>query len=408
MAGPLVDVRVLDLTRQLAGPWAAQMLGDLGAEVIKVERPKVGDEVRSFGPPFIKDKDGNETREAPFFYGGNRNKKSISIDLGNADGQQLVRRLAAECDVVIENYKVGTLARYGLGYEHLSAIRPDLVYCSVTGFGQTGPYRDQPGYDSVLQAMGGLMSINGYPDGEPGAGPMRVGIAVADIMTGMYSSIAILGALHHRQRTGEGQHIDMALFDVQVASLTIENLRYLLLGEIPKPTGNVSRNLVPTQLFKCKDGRQISITIGNDGQFAKLCKLMGRPELADDAQFKTGAARRANRTKLIPIVELLFLTRGAAEWTELLGPGGVPCGRVNNIEEVFQNPQVIERGMRVELPHERIGKIPMVANPIKYSKTKLEYRLAPPMLGQHTRQVLHEMLGMEEAEIERLSEAGAI
>ena len=408
MAGPLTDIRVLDLSRQLAGPWTGQMLGDLGAEVIKIERPKVGDEVRSFGPPFIKDKDGNETREAPFFFGGNRNKRSITVDLGNAEGQQLVRRLAAQCDVVIENYKVGTLARYGLGYEHLSAVRPGLIYCSVTGFGQTGPYKDQPGYDSVFQAMGGLMSINGHPDGEPGGGPMRVGIAVADIMTGMYSSIAILGALHHRKRTGEGQHIDMALFDALVASLTIENLRYLLLGEVPQRFGNTSRNLVPMQLFRCADGRQVSITIGNDEQFVKLCKLLGRPELADDPLYKTGAARRANRVKLTPILEPLFLTRGATEWTALLGPAGVPCGPVNNIDQVFENPHVVQRGMRVELQHKLIGKVAMVANPIKYSKTKVEYRLPPPMLGEHTREVLSEMLGMDDAEIKRLSGLGAI
>ena len=408
MAGPLSDIRVLDLSRQLAGPWTAQMLGDLGAEVIKVERPKVGDEVRSFGPPFIKDREGNETREAPFFFGGNRNKKSITVDLGNADGQGLVRKLAARSDVVIENYKVGTLARYGLGYEHLRAIKPDVIYCSVTGFGQTGPFRDQPGYDSIFQAMGGLMSINGYPDGEPGAGPMRVGIAVADIMTGMYSSIAVLGALHHRARTGEGQYIDMALFDVQVASLTIENLRYLLIGEVPKPTGNVSRNLVPTQLFTCKDGRKVSITIGNDEQFAKLCALVGRPELADDPHYRTGAARRANRTKIVPIVEAILLSRDATEWVDLLGPAGVPIGRVNNIDEVFENPQVVERKMRVELEHERLGTISMVANPIKYSRTPLEYRMPPPMLGQHTRDVLSSVLGLDEAEIARLSERGAI
>ena len=408
MAGPLSDIRVLDLSRQLAGPWTAQMLGDLGAEVIKVERPKVGDEVRSFGPPFIKDKDGHETREAPFFFGGNRNKKSITIDLGNMDGQELVRKLAVRSDVVIENYKVGTMARYGLGYEHIRAVRPDVIYCSVTGFGQTGPFRDQPGYDSIFQAMGGLMSINGYPDGEPGAGPMRVGIAVADIMTGMYSSIAILGALHHRERTGEGQHIDMALFDVQVASLTIENLRYLLIGEVPKPTGNVSRNLVPTQLFTCSDGRKISMTIGNDEQFSKFCKLVGRPELADDPQYKTGAARRANRTKLIPIVDAILVTKGAMEWVDLLGPAGVPIGRVNYINEVFENPQVVERKMKVELEHERLGTVSMVANPIKYSKTPLEYRMPPPMLGQHTSDVLSGLLGLSEAEIRRLSQGGAI
>jgi len=408
MAGPLSDIRVLDLSRQLAGPWTAQMLGDLGAEVIKVERPKVGDEVRSFGPPFIKDKDGNETREAPFFFGGNRNKKSITIDLGHPDGQDLLRKLAAQSDVVIENYKVGTLARYGLGYKHLCAVRPEVIYCSVTGFGQTGPFRDQPGYDSIFQAMGGLMSINGYPDGEPGAGPMRVGIAVADIMTGMYSSIAILGALHHRERTGEGQHIDMALFDVQVASLTIENLRYLLIGEVPKPTGNVSRNLVPTQLFTCSDGRKISMTIGNDEQFTRFCKLVGRPELAEDPQYKTGAARRANRTKLIPIVDAIFLKKGAMEWVDLLGSAGVPIGRVNYINEVFENPQVVERQMKIELEHERLGTVSMVANPIKYSKTALEYRMAPPMLGQHTHDVLSGLLGLSEDEIRCLAERGAI
>ena len=269
MAGPLQGIRVLDLTRQLAGPWSAQMLGDLGADVIKVERPGEGDEVRTFGPPFVRYPNGEESREAPFFFAANRNKRSITIDLQKPQGQEMIRRLVPHCDVVIENYRVGTLKRYGLGYEDLRKCREDIIYCSVTGFGQTGPYKDRAGYDSIFQAMCGQMSITGVPDGEPGAGPMKAGIATADIMTGMYTSIAMLGALYHRKATGVGQYIDMCLFDSQIAAVTIESLRYLLIGEIPTRTGNVSRNLVPTQLFECKNGH-LNLTIGNDGQFAQL------------------------------------------------------------------------------------------------------------------------------------------
>jgi len=407
MSGPLQGIRVLDMTRQLAGPWAAQMLGDLGADVIKVERPGAGDEVRSFGPPFIPDKQGKDTRESPFFFAGNRNKRSITVNLAHAEGQTLIRSLARHCDVVIENYRVGTLDRYGLGYSDLSGQDSSLIYCSVTGFGQTGPYKDQAGYDSIFQAMCGLMSVNGIPDGEPGSGPMRVGVAMADIMTGMYSSVAILGALHHRTRTGEGQHIDMALFDVQVASLTIENMRYLLLGEVPTRTGNVSRNLVPTQLFDCIDG-QVSITIGNDDQFGKLARFLGRPEWSTDSRFATGSARRSNRHEIVALVADEFGSRHVDELVRGLSGAGVPCGPVNTIAQVFEDVHLQHRKLRREVEHEALGPVPLVANPIRYSRTEIDYRLAPPMLGQHTREVLSELLGLPPAEADRLAAAGAI
>ena len=407
MAGPLTGIRVLDLTRQLAGPWSAQMLGDLGADVIKVERPGEGDEVRTFGPPFVRYPSGEESREAPFFFAANRNKRSITIDLQKPQGQEMIRRLVPHCDVVIENYRVGTLKRYGLGYEDLRKCREDIIYCSVTGFGQTGPYKDRAGYDSIFQAMCGQMSITGIPDGEPGAGPMKAGIATADILTGMYTSIAMLGALYHRKVTGVGQYIDMCLFDSQIAAVTIESLRYLLIGEIPTRTGNVSRNLVPTQLFECKNGH-LNLTIGNDGQFAQLAKVFGHPEWVEDPRFRTGGARRKHRAELIPMIQEIFRTRTVGEWVDLFAPAGIPCGPVNNLKQVFEDPHTVARGMRVEVEHETLGKVPLVANPIKYSESPVEYRLAPPMLGQHTRSILAEFAGVTDAEFEQLQKDAVI
>lgn len=407
MTGALSHIRVLDLSRHLAAPWATQMLADMGAEVIKVERPQVGDDVRSFGPPFIKDKGGRETEESAFFFAANRGKKSVTIDISKAEGQDIGRQLAAKCDVVIENYRVGTLRRYRLGYEDLRALKPDIVYCSVTGFGQDGPYQDRAGYDSIIQAMGGLMSITGVPDGEPGGGPLKTGMAIADMMTGMYASIAILGALNYRSVSGQGQYIDMALLDVQVAALTIENARYLLLGEIPQRMGHVSRSMVPTQTFKCQDG-DLVLAVGNDGQFAKFMEIMGRPDVARDERFATNAARRRNRDALIPVLEEIFLSRPVLGWIEALAPAAIPCGPVNNIEQVFEDAQVQHRRMRVDIDHPVLGRVPMVANPIKYSATPIEYRSAPPMLGQHTREVLREFAHIEGEEFDELSRKGVI
>ncbi|MBI4189491.1 MAG: CoA transferase [Betaproteobacteria bacterium] len=407
MAGALSHIRVLDLSRHLAGPWAAQMLADLGAEVIKVERPGVGDDVRSFGPPFLKDKNGSETKESAFFFSANRGKKSVTIDISTPEGQDIVRRLAAKSDVVIENYRVGTLVRYGLGYDDLKAVRSDIIYCSITGFGQDGPYRHWAGYDSIFQAMGGLMSITGVPDGEPGAGPLKTGMAIADMMAGMYAAFAIAGAIAHRDVSGQGQYIDVALFDSQVAALTVENLRYLLLGEIPQRLGHVSRNMVPTQSFQCKDGHLV-LSVGNDSQFAKFAELMGRPELARDERFATLPARRRNRDVLVPILDEIFLTRTVSAWTDVLAPAAIPCGSVNNVKQVFEDPQVRHRKMRIEVEHPVLGAVPLVANPIKYSTTPIEYRSAPPMLGEHTREVLRDFVGIEADAMDELARKGVI
>ncbi|MBI4191806.1 MAG: CoA transferase [Betaproteobacteria bacterium] len=407
MAGVLSHIRVLDLTRYLAGPWATQMLADLGAEVIKVERPRQGDFVRTYGPPFIKDKNGHETRESPFFVGFNRGKKSVTIDISTQEGQRIVRQLAAKCDVLIENYIVGTLQRYGLGYEDMKAIRPDIVYCSITGYGQDGPYRDRAGFDPIIQATAGLMSINGVPDGEPGARPLKVGTAVIDVMTGMNATIAILGALNHRSVSGQGQYIDIALLDVAVAALTSENMRYLQLGQIAQRPGDSSRNLAPSQTFKCKDGL-LSLAIASDDQFVKFMKIMGRPEVARDERFAKNAARLRNRPVLIAMLEEIFLTRPVREWVELIASAAIPCGPVNNIKEVFEDPQVRHRRMRVEIDHPVLGTTPVVANPIRYSATPIEYQIAPPMLGQHTREVLREFAHIEGEQFERLAQKGVI
>lgn len=407
MTGALSHIRVLDLSRHLAGPWAAQMLADMGADVIKVERPQVGDEVRGFGPPFLKDKSGRETKESPFFFAANRGKKSVTIDISKPEGQDIVRQLALSSDVLIENYRVGTLSRYRLGYEDLKALKSDIVYCSITGFGQDGPYKDRAGYDSIFQAMGGLMSITGVPDGEPGGGPLKNGSAIADMMTGMYSSIAILGALNFRSVSGQGQYIDMALLDAQVAALTIENVRYLTLGETPQRMGHISRNMVPTQTFKCRD-EYLVLAVGNDGQFATFMQIMGRPDMARDERFATNAARRRNRDALIPVIEEIFLSRPVREWVEVLAAAAIPCAPVNNIKQVFEDAQVRHRRMQVEIDHPLLGKMRTVANPIKYSATPIEYRIAPPMLGQHTREVLREFAHIEGEKFEELSRKGVI
>jgi len=401
MAGALTKVRVLDLSRVLAGPWASQTLADLGAEVIKIERPRVGDDTRRWGPPFLKDADGNETRESAYFLSTNRGKQSVTVNVADPEGQAIIRRLAEVSDVFIENYKVGDMARYGLSYDDLKKINPRLVYCSVTGFGQTGPMAHLPGYDFIVQGIGGLMSITGERDDLPGGGPQKVGVAVADIMTGLYATIAILAALSHRTETGEGQYIDLALLDTQVAMIAGMGMNYLASGVIPKRHGNAHANIVPYQVFHARDG-DLVIAVGNDGQFAKLCELIGAPGFAADSRFALNDNRVRNRETLVPLLQDIFSGRSVNEWIAVLQSGGIPCGPINDIEQVFGHPQVRHRGMQLDLDHPSAGTTPSIANPIKFSGTPIAYDRAPPTLGQHTRQVLTTLGGLSEAELEVL------
>jgi crotonobetainyl-CoA:carnitine CoA-transferase CaiB-like acyl-CoA transferase len=401
--GPLSHLRVLDMSRILAGPWAGQILADLGAEVIKIERPGNGDDTRAWGPPYARDAQGRETSESAYYLSTNRGKKSVALDIASLEGQALVRRLAEQCDVLIENYKVGDLQRYNLGYPQLRELNPGLIYCSITGFGQTGPMREAAGYDFVIQAMGGLMSITGERDDRPGGGPQKVGVAVADLATGLYSTIAILAALAHRNRTGEGQYIDMALLDVQVAMMANMNMNYLASGQVPVRAGNAHANVVPYQVFTASDGQMV-LGIGNDGQFAKFCELAGC-ELASDPRFRKNADRVRNREQLIPLLEAILRHKTVGQWVAALQPIGVPVGPINDIQQVFQDPQVMSRGMQIELPHPLAGAVPLVANPIKFSSTPLHYERAPPTLGQHTWEVLEE-LGLDEEQRRDLQARG--
>ena len=398
---PLAGLRVLDMSRILAGPWVGQLLADLGAEVIKVERPGSGDDTRGWGPPFLKDRDGKETREAAYFLSANRGKKSITLDISKPEGQEIARALADRCDVLIENYKVGDLERYGLAYKDLSARNPRLVYCSITGFGQTGPYRDRAGYDFMIQGMGGLMSFTGERDDVPGGGPQKVGVAIADLMTGMYSSVAILAALHERQSSGLGQHIDMALLDSQVAWLANQNANYLIGGEPPKRMGNAHPNIVPYQTFPTRDGDLI-LAIGNDGQFRKFCVAAGIPDLASDARFRDNVARVANRDACVAALAGAIREKTTAEWVALLEPLGVPCGPINRLDQVYADPQVQHRGLRIDVEHPLAGAVPLVASPIKYSRTPLRYETPPPLLGEHTEEILTGLLEMSHASLEAL------
>jgi crotonobetainyl-CoA:carnitine CoA-transferase CaiB-like acyl-CoA transferase len=405
--GPLTGVRVLDLSRILAGPWAGQLFADLGAEVIKVERPGKGDDTRSWGPPFLKDRDGRDTGESAYFLCANRGKRSITLDIAKPGGQQLARELAQISDVVLENYKVGDLKRYGLDYGALAALNPRLIYCSITGFGQTGPYRDRAGYDFMIQGMGGLMSFTGERDDAPGGGPQKVGVAIADLMTGLYSTVAVLSALHERQASGKGQYIDMALLDTQVAWLANQNANYLIGGEPPRRMGNAHPNVVPYQTFPTSDGDLI-LAVGNDGQFAKLCAAAGIPEAATDPRFASNAARVANREACAAAIAPAMKKRTTAEWVALLEPLGVPCGPINRLDQVFDHPQVRHRGLRIDVPHPLSGSVPLVANPIKFSRTPLAYDTPPPMLGQHTEEILRDLLNKSEAEVASLRQSGVI
>ena len=411
MAGPLSHVRVLDLSRVLAGPWAGQNLADLGAEVIKVERPGVGDDSRAFGPPWVKDKDGRETKDSAYFTSANRGKKSISVNVAKPEGQALIHALVRKCDVLIENYKHGDLARYGLGYDDLRSANPRLVYCSVTGFGQTGPYRERPGYDFMIQGMGGMMSVTGEPDGTPGGGPQRAGVPIADIITGMYASIAICAALASRAQPGpnfgKGQHLDLALLDSQIALLAYQNTNYFSTGTPPTRIGNLHPNIVPYQPFKSSDG-EVIVACGNDNLYRKFCEAAGCPELATDARFVSNGKRVANRAEMSRLIQEIFRKKTTAEWLALLESAGVPNGPINDIAQVFDEPQVRARGVKIELDHAAAGKLPLVASPMRFSGTPLEYRLAPPLLGEHTDQVLKEFLKLNEAEIAKLRADGIV
>jgi crotonobetainyl-CoA:carnitine CoA-transferase CaiB-like acyl-CoA transferase len=405
----LQGIRVLDLSRVLAGPWCTQNLADLGADVIKVERPQQGDDTRGWGPPFLQDDQGQETREAAYYLGANRNKRSVTCDIAQAEGQSLIRELVRHCDVFVENFKVGDMARYGLDPASLLALNPKLVYCSITGFGQTGPYAERAGYDYAIQGMGGLMSVTGERD-DLGGGPQKVGVAVADLMTGMYATVAILAALRHAERTGQGQHIDMALLDTQVAMLANLGANYLVSGKVPGRVGNAHQNIVPYQVFEVApavDGSRdhLILAVGNDGQYAKFCEIAGRPDLATDPRFATNRQRVVHRGELVPQLEAIMKTRGKAQWLAALEVAKVPCGAINNLAEVFADPHVQERGMVSQWAHPARQELRLVASPMKLAATPVRgpnQGLPPPLLGQHTEEVLRSVLSIDEAQLSEL------
>ncbi|HEY8360554.1 MAG TPA: CaiB/BaiF CoA-transferase family protein [Ramlibacter sp.] len=408
----LDGIRVLDLSRVLAGPWCTQTLADLGAEVIKVERPGSGDDTRSWGPPFLKDRDGHDTAEAAYYLGTNRNKRSVTCDIARPEGQALVRELVAHCQVFVENFKVGDMARYGLDYASLRALNPALVYCSVTGFGQTGPYRERAGYDYAVQGMGGLMSITGERD-DIGGGPQKVGVAVADLFTGMYSAVGILAALRHAERTGEGQHLDMALLDTQVAMLANLGANYLVSGKAPGRAGNAHQNIVPYQVFEVAPTPEglkdhLILAVGNDGQYAKFCQVAGRPELASDPRFVRNQDRVRNRGVLVPLLEEVMKTRTKPDWLAALEAAKVPCGAINNLAEVFADPHVQQRGMVHAWDHPLADEVRLVASPLKLSATPVRTDTPPPLLGQDTEPVLRELLGCTDERIAGLRAAEVI
>ena len=404
MTGPLHGLRIFDLSRVLAGPSCTQLLGDLGADVIKIERPGAGDDTRGWGPPFLTGPDGEETGESAYFLSTNRNKRSLTLDIAQPEGAALARQLIGRCDVLVENFKTGGLKKYGLAYEDLSDENPGLVYCSITGFGQTGPFAARPGYDFLIQGLGGIMSVTGQPDGEP----MKVGVAIADLMTGMYASSAILAALHHREKTGRGQMIDLALLDTQVAWLANQGLNYLTSGVAPGRLGNEHPNIVPYKVLPCADGHFI-LAVGNDRQFQAFCQFAGAPELTEDARFRTNAARVRNREALYELIADITQGRPQDAWVEGLTAAGVPCGPVNTIDQTFAHPQVRARDMEIRMAHPATrDEVSLIGNPIKYSETTADYRRPPPMLGQHTDGVLEELLGLGAAEVAALREKGIV
>ena len=405
--GALSHIRVLDLSRVLAGPWATQNLADLGAEVIKVERPRVGDDTRGWGPPWIRDDQGEYTHDSTYYAAANRGKKSITVDIASAEGQKIVRELAAVSDVVVENYKIGDLKRYGLDYESLSAINPRLVYCSITGYGQTGPSSHKPGYDFVFQAQGGLMSITGERDDLPGGGAQKVGIAIADVITGMYSSIAILAALNHRDVSGHGQYIDMALLDCLVALGGNQVTGYFSSGKVPHRYGNAHASLVPYQVFETADSDMV-VAVGNDMQWQKYCEAIERPDLAADERWTKVTGRIVGRETLIPELAKTMRTRGSEQWIACLESLGVPCGRINNYQQVFEDPQVVHRGLRVDLPTEDGGTVSTIASPLRLMGTPVQYKLAPPKLGSSTEQLLKQLLHKSDEDISAYRKANVI
>ena len=405
--GALSHIRVLDLSRVLAGPWCAQNLADLGADVIKVERPGAGDDTRHWGPPFAKDQDGQETTESAYFICINRNKRSITVDISKPEGQEIIKELAKESDVVIENYKVGDLAKYGLDYESLKKVKSDLIYCSITGFGQDGPYAHRPGYDFIIQGMGGFMSVTGEADDFPGASPQKAGVAIADIFTGMYASTAILAAVIHRDRTGQGQYIDMALLDTQIAVMANVSSAYLCSDKVPRRWGNASPIIVPYQTFPSSDG-WIIVGVGNDGQFKHFVTAGGEPQLAENPLYASNPLRVEHRKLLIPLLEEMTRKKTKAQWISLLEAANVPCGPINNFKEVFDNEQVKLRGVQIEVPHPSAGTMKLVASPMRLSETPVEVRLAPPLLGQHTNEILRERLQMDADTIADLQEKGIV
>jgi len=405
--GALSHIRVLDLSRVLAGPWCAQNLADLGADVIKVEKPGEGDDTRHWGPPFAKDQHGKDTAETAYFISINRNKRSITVDISKPEGQEIIRQLAKESDVVIENYKVGQLAKYGLDYESLRTVKPDLIYCSITGFGQSGPYSKRPGYDFIVQGMGGFMSVTGEADDFPGASPQKAGVAIADIFTGMYATTSILAAIAHKNHTGEGQYIDLALLDTQIAVMANVASAYLCSDEIPKRWGNASPTIVPYQTLPTSDGWMI-VAAGNNGQFRHFVTAGDEAHLADNPLYSENPMRVKHREKLVPLLEEMTRKKTKSEWISLLEKANVPCGPINNFQEVFENEQVKARDIQMNVPHPTAGNMKLVASPMRLSKTPVEVRMAPPTLGQHTDEILRERLGLSAQDIVLLRQNGSI
>jgi formyl-CoA transferase len=407
MPGPLSHLVVLDLSRVLAGPWCTQLLADLGAGVIKIEKPGSGDDTRSWGPPFLKDTQGRDTAEAAYYLACNRGKKSVAVDFTQSEGQAIVRDLAREADIVVENFKVGGLKKYGLDFPSLAAINPRLVYCSITGFGQTGPYRERAGYDFIIQGMGGFMSVTGERDDLPGGGPQKAGIAISDLMTGMYACTAILAAVEHRKLANAGQYIDVSLFDTQVAMMAVMNMNYLVSGTPPGRAGNAHQNIVPYQVFACADGHLI-LAVGNDAQFARFCEVAGKTEWARDPRFAANAERVRRRDELVPMIEAVLRTRAQASWLAALESVGVPCGPINRLDQVFADPQLLARGMRIDLPHPLSGTVLQVGNPLHFSATPVAYTQAPPLLGEHTTAVLSQRLGLSAESLADLAARGIV
>jgi len=407
MPGPLAGIRVLDLTRVLAGPWAAQNLADLGAEVIKLERPKKGDDSRAFGPPWLKDAQGRDTAESAYFACANRGKKSVTLDLAHPKGQAIARELAERCDVLLENFKYGDLDRYGLGYTQLRKVNSGLIYCSVTGFGHSGPWRERPGYDFMIQGMGGLMSVTGERDDRAGGGPQKAGIPIADLITGMYASVAICAALAHRAKSGQGQHLDLALLDSLVAVLANQGANYLATGTPPGRLGNDHPNIAPYQVLPTADGSFI-VACGNDNLFGKFSQVIGRPELAADARFATNGKRVANRAELTRIISEITARRSMRHWLDALEGAGVPCGPINDLKQLFEEPQAEARGLRMELPHPTAGKVALTRSPMRFSETPVQHEMPPPTLGQHTDEVLKNLLKKNPSEIAQLRTEGIV